>query len=159
MVKGKIRNPTGKGGFQERPQDINRTGLNRRDRQNWQATIKRITDMTRDEAVEYVGKKSKVARLLRELPADLPIKDALVFISIIQYGRDPNPRMLSTLMDRENGKPREDSGGSELTNKNIVIPADLIAPDFLNVYRDIKDRKHTEYLFHGGRGSTKSSPL
>lgn len=155
--KRKAGNPTGKGGFGERPQDINRTGANRRDPNNWQSTIKRITDMTRDEAIKYVGEKSKVAKLLKELPADLPIKDALVFISIIQYGRDPNPRMLSTLMDREEGKPKDAQAQGNTEARTISIPAELIAPDFLNVYRDIKDRKHTEYLFHGGRGSTKSS--
>jgi phage terminase large subunit len=37
------------------------------------------------------------------------------------------------------------------------LPADVIAPDFVNVYRDIRDRKHTEYVLKGGRGSTKSS--
>ena len=37
------------------------------------------------------------------------------------------------------------------------LPADLIAPDFLNVYRDIKAKAHTEYVLKGGRGSTKSS--
>lgn len=37
------------------------------------------------------------------------------------------------------------------------LPADVIAPSFVNAYRDIRDCKHTEYLFYGGRGSTKSS--
>ena len=37
------------------------------------------------------------------------------------------------------------------------LPADVIAPDFLDAYRDIASKKHTEYLFRGGRGSTKSS--
>lgn len=116
-----MANPTGKGGFGERPQDINREGLNRRASQNWQATVKRITDMTRDEAIEYVGKRSKLAKLLRELPADLPIKDALVFISIIQYGRDPNPRMLAALMDREDGKPNQPITGKDGEPLKIVV--------------------------------------
>jgi phage terminase large subunit len=37
------------------------------------------------------------------------------------------------------------------------LPADAIAPSFINVYRDIRNHLHTEYLFFGGRGSTKSS--
>lgn len=40
---------------------------------------------------------------------------------------------------------------------NLVLPADSISPNFLAAYRDIKNRQHTEYLFYGGRGSTKSS--
>jgi phage terminase large subunit len=46
--------------------------------------------------------------------------------------------------------------GSE-TTRIITIPADLLAPPFLAPYRDIRDRRHTEYVFFGGRGSTKSS--
>jgi PBSX family phage terminase large subunit len=46
-------------------------------------------------------------------------------------------------------------------NKNPVIlsslPADIIAPEFFPVYRAIKDRRYTEYVLKGGRGSTKSS--
>ena len=39
----------------------------------------------------------------------------------------------------------------------LSIPADLIAPSFINVYRDIRQKRHTEYVLKGGRGSTKSS--
>lgn len=39
----------------------------------------------------------------------------------------------------------------------ITIPADLISPTFLAPLRDIRDRRHLEYIFYGGRGSTKSS--
>jgi PBSX family phage terminase large subunit len=49
-----------------------------------------------------------------------------------------------------------DENGSD--NKRIItIPADLIAPQFLAPCRDIRDQKHSEYVFYGGRGSTKSS--
>ncbi len=117
-----MANPTGKGGFQDHPELINKEGLNRRVSQNWQATVKRITDMTREEAIAYVGPRSKIAKLLRELPADLPIKDALVFISIIQFGRDPNPRMLATLMDREEGKPNQPLTGKDGEPLIPVLP-------------------------------------
>ncbi len=50
---------------------------------------------------------------------------------------------------------REDATSSE--PETIVMPADAIAPGFLNVFRDIKNANHVEYVFHGGRGSTKSS--
>lgn len=51
-------------------------------------------------------------------------------------------------------KPEEDVSEAVPT---ISIPADIIAPSFLAPYRDIRDNKHIEYVFHGGRGSTKSS--
>lgn len=105
-----MSNPTGKGGFGDHPELINKDG--RPPRESWKETVKRITDMTREEAIVFVGKRSRIARLLRELPPNLPIKDALVFISIIQYGRDPNPRMLSALMDREEGKPTQPISGN-----------------------------------------------
>lgn len=41
--------------------------------------------------------------------------------------------------------------------KPFAIPAELLAPSFLNAYRDIANNNHTEYVFSGGRGSTKSS--
>lgn len=37
------------------------------------------------------------------------------------------------------------------------IPASMIAPVFAPVLFDIRDHRHTEYVFPGGRGSTKSS--
>lgn len=37
------------------------------------------------------------------------------------------------------------------------IPASMIAPVFAPVLFDIRDHRHTEYIFPGGRGSTKSS--
>ncbi len=37
------------------------------------------------------------------------------------------------------------------------IPADMIAPSFSSVHFDIQECGHTEYVFPGGRGSTKSS--
>lgn len=37
------------------------------------------------------------------------------------------------------------------------IPADMVAPAFSPVVFDISEHEHTEYVFPGGRGSTKSS--
>lgn len=37
------------------------------------------------------------------------------------------------------------------------IPATMVAPVFAPVLFDIKEKRHTEYVFPGGRGSTKSS--
>ena len=43
------------------------------------------------------------------------------------------------------------------TAKYNGIPASLIAPAFSSVLFDIADHEHSEYVFPGGRGSTKSS--
>ncbi|MBX3046995.1 MAG: PBSX family phage terminase large subunit [Anaerolineales bacterium] len=39
------------------------------------------------------------------------------------------------------------------------LPAHLLAPSFLEPYRDIRAARHTEYVFIGGRGSIKSSSV
>jgi hypothetical protein len=91
---------------------INRAGAPKRG-QTWQETVKRITDMTREELIEYVGAGTKLGKLLKELPPDVPLKDALVITSVIAYGRDPNPRLLATLMDREDGKPNQPISGKD----------------------------------------------
>ena len=77
--------------------------------------------MTREEAIAYVGARTKIGKYLKELPPGLPIKDGLAFISIIAYGRDPNPRMLSTIMDREEGKPVQPIGGDPEKPLKIII--------------------------------------
>ena len=99
-----MSNPTGKGGFQDHPELINKEGAPKRG-QTWKESIKRITDMTREEAIKYVGARTRIGRLLKELPPNIPIKEALIFSSIIAYGREPNARMLQALTDREEGKP------------------------------------------------------
>ncbi len=48
-----------------------------------------------------------------------------------------------------------DHGG--INDQAFALPADVIAPSFLDAYRDIAAKGHTEYIFNGGRGSTKSS--
>ena len=41
--------------------------------------------------------------------------------------------------------------------KKVFIPANIISKEFVDILRDIEEHGHTEYLFYGGRGSTKSS--
>lgn len=41
--------------------------------------------------------------------------------------------------------------------KDFRIPGVLLSKEFVDLNRDISDRRHTEYVLKGGRGSTKSS--
>jgi PBSX family phage terminase large subunit len=50
----------------------------------------------------------------------------------------------------------QDAGGDVV---DFSIPAHVLSPQFLEPYRDIRDAGHLEYLFYGGRGSTKSSAV
>ena len=90
--------------FKKGDKRINRKGAPKRG-QSWSESMKRITDMTREEAIAYVGPNSKIGKQLKELSPDMPIKDAIIFATIIAYGREPNARMLSAIMDREEGRP------------------------------------------------------
>ena len=47
--------------------------------------------------------------------------------------------------------------GEEKEKKEFLLPAKSIAAPFVNIYRDVLKRGHTEYVLYGGRGSTKSS--
>lgn len=115
-----MANPTGKGGFQERPQDINRNGAPKRG-QSWQETVKRITDMTREEAIAYVGPKTRLGKLLKELPPDIPIKDAMIFMAIIAFGREPSSKMFGALTDREEGRPNQPISGDVEKPLKVII--------------------------------------
>lgn len=97
-------NPSGKGGFQDHPELINKEGAPTKDK-SWRGAVSRLTNMTREELIEYVGAKSRMGKLLKELPPNIPIKDALVLIGIVGYGRDPSPGWFNALADREDGKP------------------------------------------------------
>jgi hypothetical protein len=107
-----MANPTGKGGFKDHPELINKEGAPTKNK-SWGGAVARLTNMTREELIAYVGAKSKMGRLLRELPPNIPVKDALVLISIIQYGRDPSPGMFNALADREDGKPNQPLTGGD----------------------------------------------
>lgn len=39
------------------------------------------------------------------------------------------------------------------------LPADVLAPNFIDAYDDVAEHAHTEYLFYGGRGSAKSTTV
>jgi len=139
-------NKTGKGGFQERPQDINLEGAPRRG-QSWRETTKRLTDMTRDELVEYVGgKRTRVGRLLASATSDIPVKDAMVIAAAVAFLIDPNPRMLATLMDREEGKPEQPIVGGDAPVKVIIEYADNQNPTTETSHGAIENQERAEEI-------------
>lgn len=46
---------------------------------------------------------------------------------------------------------------SVIEDKGFTMPANVIAPPFMEANFDIDENEHSEYVFTGGRGSTKSS--
>jgi hypothetical protein len=63
--------------------------------------------MTSDDLIEYVGPATKMGRMLKELPPNVPMKDAIIMVALIQFGRDPQASLLNALMNREEGMPRQ----------------------------------------------------
>lgn len=62
-------------------------------------------------------------------------------------------------MDVAHLKLEQQKSEPQLINQNEYkgIPANMIAPSFSSVFFDIENEEHSEYVFPGGRGSTKSS--
>lgn len=116
-----MSNPTGIGGFQDHPELINKDGAPRRG-QTWRESVKRLTDMDRDELIEYVGgKKTRIGRLLASAPANIPIKDSVIIAAITAFLIDPSPRMFQVLADREEGRPNQPISGADGTPLKIVV--------------------------------------
>lgn len=60
---------------------------------------------------------------------------------------------LKLQLEQKKIEPEEKGTGNEYKG----IPASMIAPSFINVVHDIEEQMHNEYVFPGGRMSTKSS--
>ncbi len=76
--------------------------------------------------------------------------------SIIQDDVYTNHKMK---MDKARLKIEQQKTELPITDKDEYkgIPANMIAPSFSSVLFDIENDEHSEYVFPGGRGSTKSS--
>lgn len=76
-----------------------------------------------------------------------------------QWATSREPALQQKFVEIAFGKVPQDPAPEPKVPGSILpaIPADLIAGPFLDVYRDIKNEQHTEYVLYGGRGSTKSS--
>ena len=63
---------------------------------------------------------------------------------------DSAKEVLNRTIDKE--PPVQETGSS-----TMALSVDMIAPSFIDAYDDIAAGAHSEYVFYGGRGSTKSS--
>jgi len=78
---------------------------------------------------------------------------------LLAMSSSKNPSDRKAFLEYAYGKvpPPEEKEEQTKTPENIIIPANMIARDFLDAYRDILAGNNWEYAFDGGRGSTKSS--
>jgi len=77
-------------------------------------------------------------------------------IGIELYNKQNALQLLAKHYNLLNEKPEAPVNAGE---GNFSLPADVLAPNFIDAYDDIQEHNHTEYLFYGGRGSAKSTTV
>jgi PBSX family phage terminase large subunit len=146
----------------ERDERINRTGVQKYSKKlsrKFDATL----DLTVGDVLKIYGKKTRVGKKLAAFPPDMTLLEILAKNNVLDAIFNPNQaRILNILFERLEGKSSEkgldgDSDPSEI--KHISLPAENIPANFIDLYRDIINHGHTEYLLRGGRSSGKSTTL
>lgn len=77
--------------------------------------------------------------------------------AMIKQAKDGNVKAFEVLRDTAGQNPDKIKDEVEEEKRVIYIPAKDIGKAFVDLYRDIEERKHYEYWLEGGRGSIKSS--
>ncbi|MDF2537984.1 MAG: terminase [Herbinix sp.] len=93
----------------------------------------------RTKAAELIGKRYRIFETVKT-------KDELDII-------EQKQRIEKLKAETKKLEPDNPEEGTKYTG----IPASMIAPAFIKVVHDIEQRLYNEYVFPGGRGSTKSS--
>ncbi len=131
-----------------------------------------LLSMPANTAADY-NKLVKMGIDLNELDADTVNNQLIVNAALLQKAKNGNvpaiKEMRSIIQDDFfSGKLSLEKEKLKLEREKIApqatedkpypgIPASLIAPAFSPVHFDIEEHGHSEYVFPGGRGSTKSS--
>ena len=77
--------------------------------------------------------------------------------AMIKQANEGNVKAFEVLRDTAGQNPDKIKDEIEEEKRIIYIPAKDIGKAFVDLYRDIEERKHYEYWLEGGRGSIKSS--
>lgn len=77
--------------------------------------------------------------------------------AMIKQANEGNVKAFEVLRDTAGQNPDKIKDEVEEEKRIIYIPAKDIGKAFVDLYRDIEERKHYEYWLEGGRGSIKSS--
>ena len=105
--------------------------------------------------------KATMLSVLEKMLDEKPIKDneqgltyrelaTLGLIKGANKGNAENYKIIQSLMEQ---KEKE----NQLSKSKIYLPAKDVPRSFVDIYRDIENRRYYEYWFEGGRGSDKSS--
>lgn len=100
-----------------------------------------------------------LAYMMNEVPKDEWNKDKLtnqelVTLGLIAGARKGDSKNYQVIQEQ---MEKREQMFDILKNQKISIPARDMGKAFVDLYRDIKERKHREYFIEGGRGSIKSS--
>lgn len=120
IERRKSNNPTGKGGFGDRPQDINRNGAPVRG-ESFAEAVKRLADKTNEELADYFGRNTPIGRQFLLQPKNITSRDLLIGRALITLENDFDPRGFEKLADRAEGKPTQAIKGDPENPLKIII--------------------------------------
>lgn len=109
------------------------SGIARREKATMLSTLEKLLD----------EKNQKTGKTYRELAT-------LGLIQGAAKGYGTNYKIIQELMEKQERK-------NEAKKMKVYLPAKDIPRSFVDIYRDIENRKYYEYWLEGGRGSDKSS--
>jgi PBSX family phage terminase large subunit len=107
-----------------------------------------------DEAIEYVQRD--IANSAIAMRKQALVKAMAVKINALE-SKDERVQQAAASEIIEAELAKIEAGLGDELESLFRLPADTISGSFFDAYRDIQAHKHTEYVFKGGRGSTKSS--
>lgn len=148
-VKGQSGNPAGRAKKGRALADTLRVEM---DANYWGEDVKKVTSRRLANAALTGYVQFETIKLLKDGTRDITVKKTKLnmkqWIDICKfiYGHLDGPAKIEIEMSR-----------GDVAEQPFSLPADIIAPSFVDAYRDIVNKQHTEYIFSGGRGSTKSS--
>jgi PBSX family phage terminase large subunit len=117
-------------------------------------TVREIARRMLDMGVklEDGGVKELAERMGMTEEEEIDLRTALV-VSMARQGLDGNAKAAEAFLTL----CREDDGEDAEENPYYGLPAEMLGSAYVDVYRDIRARRHRRYDFKGGRGSLKSS--
>jgi len=113
-----------------------------------------------DEAIKLLA--MDMVQSVRQMRKSALAKAIAIKIAGLDSTDEKVRQSVSTeIIEAELGKPSASAdmmkNETQQINEVFSLPANSISGSFYDVYRDISNHGHVEYVFKGGRGSTKSS--
>ena len=125
-------------------------------------TMAQLAEMILTKQLDKDKKKS-VEKVTGELADDDATVAVMMMAGQVQSAVKGNPKAFALLMElmkeQEAKKEKKEAEKKALLNKTYHMDLDMIPDIYHPVIRDIRNHRHLEYVFKGGRGSGKSSKI